>query len=238
MPAMKFDIRSLAASDKDQTFYLSSRIEPASDNAAAPFQQYYRLSGSTENTTHMAVDVDLENKTWRAIKRNQSDEVNRFLAGQYDKGSRKVPPFSGAVLEVLVRNGTFSDVTRADKHMDISGLDLRIANMADFIDSCDHEPFLRVYRTADKSEKEKEKIGDKLWSKKYDEDIVMRTASFGHGRQRLDMCVKEDSRVNDAARTPGRNDMVDELYVPMAIITAYRLRLWEQSTRTFLCYCS
>jgi hypothetical protein len=145
-----------------------------------------------------------------------------------------VPPFK-VFSESVENNGTFSKVSSTNNHMDIPELDFRIANMHQFIDSCDQEPFLRVYSTELKPEDEKKKIGNKMWSNKYDEDIIMRTASFGHGRQRLDMCVKEELGSLKSDGTPSAGYVEDELFVPFAIITAHRLRLYEQRARSFSC---
>lgn len=230
-PAQKFNISGLSHNQQNQIFYLASHLQPAY-NTAAPFQHYYRLSGSA-NIPHLAVDVDLENRVWRVLRLNNSDEVNKFLAGQNEEGSRRVPLFQ-PVNEICVINGTFNKVSSSHKHMDIPELDLRIANMHGLIDTCEQEPFLRVYRTNNKTEDVKKSIGDNFWSSKYDKDIVMRTASFGHGRQTLDMCVKEE-HVAQSSNGLVKNVMGDDLYVPMALITAHRLRMWEQHSRVFRC---
>ena len=230
--AQNFAIRSLSNSNPNRSFYLAPHLQPAY-HSDAPFQHYYRLSGSAYSTPHMAIDVDLENRLWRAFHLNNVDEANKFLAGQHEKGSRKVPQFK-AVSENRTANGTFSKVSSTHKHMDIPELDFRMANMHDFIDACEQEPFLRVYSTKRKSADEKRIIGEKMWLNEKDNDIVLRTASFGHGRQRLDMCVRE---VLGGSRSDGTpvNYVPDDLYVPMAIIMAHRLRLWEQRSRSFSC---
>jgi hypothetical protein len=230
--AQNFAIRSLSNSNSNCIFYLAPHLQPAY-HSAAPFQHYYRLSGSAYSTPHMAIDVDLENRLWRAFHLNNVDEANKFLARQHEKGSRKVPPFK-AISESRTANGTFSEVSSTHRHMDIPELDFRIANMHDFIDACEQEPFLRIYSTKRKSADEKRTIGEKMWSNENDEDIVMRTASFGHGRQRLDMCVREVPGGSKSDGTPV-SYVTDDLYVPMAIITAHRLRLWEQRSRSFSC---
>lgn len=230
-PSQKLNIRSLSHTNENVTFYLASRLQPVS-YSTAPFQFYYRLSVTTN--THKAVDVDLHNRLWRVSLLSNPDDANQFMASQFDKEYQKVPPFY-LIEESPVQNGTFSDVSSTAKHMDIPELDLRMANMYDFLDSCDQEPFLRVYRTANKTEQAKEKISSELWSSKDDKDIVMRTASFGHGRQRLDLCVKEEKISQPSGQEAAVKTMDDELLVPMAILTAHRLRLWEKDVRDFDC---
>ena len=62
-----------------------------------------------------------------------------------------------------------------------------------------------------------------------DHEIVMRTASFGHGRQRLDMCIKEDTDFKkDIEVSKG---VSEEFWVPFAIMVAYRERMYEMEGR-------
>ena len=225
MPTQKFHIGSRSSGDY-HTAYLAFHMVPRY-HSVAPFQQYYRLSGlRSKNFQHMAIDIDLGRAAWRVLSLNNQDPVNAFLAGRYeseDEYNRNVPEFE-PVSQNDIRNGTFSEVSPILKHMDVPELDLRIANMYDFINSYEQEPFLRVFRMWN-SISENTSIADTLWSSEDDEHIVMRTASFGHGRQRLDMCIKEEDD----------GTMEDDLYVPMAIIAAHRLRLWEAGSRSFSC---
>jgi hypothetical protein len=70
------------------------------------------------------------------------------------------------------------------------------------------------------------------WHDKNQEDVVMRTASFGHSHQRLDMCMKETDMSSGHLAS---SVMQEELLVPFTIISALRLRAWETDLHTFNC---
>lgn len=201
-------------------------------NSSDPFQQFYRLSGldPTDFTSPMSVDVDLGNLKWRVMRQDHEDTINRYLAGQYSSDSNKTVPEFQLNPEEMVASGTFSNVTAAHKHMDMPELGLRIANMHDFIDACNQEPFLRIYRASNLTHSS---AGNETWSDKADESIAMRTASFGHGRQRLDMCLREEQEVEIDGKTV--TTVADDLAVPFAIIVAHRLNIWETGSRKITC---
>ncbi len=59
----------------------------------------------------------------------------------------------------------------------------------------------------------------------WEHEVVMRTASFGHGRRRLDVCVREDEEVREGElRSVG---VYEDLWVPFAVLASYRQRMYE-----------
>jgi hypothetical protein len=67
-----------------------------------------------------------------------------------------------------------------------------------------------------------------------DHQIIMRTASFGHGKQRLDMCVKEGMDLREGKEVS--IGVFEEFWVPFAIMAAYRERMYEKSGERYYSY--
>jgi hypothetical protein len=173
------------------------------------------------------------------------------------KGNQSLPllPAFPPVEEKLFGNGSFTKVNKTNPHLHINGLDLSIANMWGFFTDCHQEPFLRVFDTTDLHEIESRKMLDAMWDNKPNDRVVMRTASFGHGRQKLSMCVLEGEvieSIEDRANNDDMEDIVDfdsddvedlddvhgiqdEMLVPFAIIAATRMRVKETGIRETWC---
>src|SRR4051794_35030327 len=133
------------------------------------------------------------NHLWTIERINGTNDANKWQAeGNANADGKSFPqlPEFQPLQKEMVNNGSFSWVSAQDMHMHIPELNLSIANMHSFIDDCQQEPFLRVFHTHGKPDQEAQSSLDKWWSQK-DDSVVMRTASFGHGRQRLTMCIKE-----------------------------------------------
>lgn len=113
--------------------------------------------------------------------------------------------------------------------MVIPELELYITNMYDFVSEFEQEPFLRVFNGHDKKNKALLDMISTQWKGERQDGVVMRTASFGHGRQRLDMCIQEGEVDGlDGRMVSGINE---DLLVPFAIIQAYRLRYGQTGLR-------
>ena len=243
IPAQELKFRSIVPTAKDQTFHLAPHLDVAI-HSSAPFQSYYRLSRSGPNTRHIAVDVDIQKHAWRIMHLNDTDLANQWLAtGRHaqvtslEKGP-KLPEFS-VISARHVKNGTFNRIHSHDRHLRLSTLDLVVADMYEFMDSCSYEPNLRVFKTAGRTEGEVTEMVASRWDARPNNDIVMRSASFGHGQQHLSMCLREGPLSNyglqgrEAKRIDG---VADDLLVPMAIVSAMRLQAWDWDLRGFKCY--
>lgn len=233
-PAREFTLRSLDSSTEDLYFYLESHLLPQF-NTQEPFRHYHRFGGANSEGENLAVDVDTEEQAWRMMSLSGQVESNQWLATNSRLLKTGNPPtlpqFSNAT-EALIRRGTFGYKPEHSQHMHIPELDLMIGNLHDFLQRCEYEPFIRVYIVAGMDGKGMQDMADKPWSSHSENRIVMRGASFGHRRLRLDMCVKEEPPMLGDEH---RGGMPDELLVPMAIISTLRLRLWETSQRKFDC---
>ncbi|TAQ91398.1 hypothetical protein B7494_g352 [Chlorociboria aeruginascens] len=208
---------------ENHEFHLASRLRPVM-HSSQPFQYYERFSGSSSQTQHIAVDVDIKKGHWRMLKLNGPDLENEWMADAF-KSNKTLPEFSD-ISEELIKTGIFTGISPDNPHMTIPELDLVISNMHPFLYGCGQQPFLRVFNVAGKARDEGIKMASKLWTNKYDESIVMRTASFGHGSQRLDMCVKEGN-IRDGSGEQNVEGMHDDLLIPMALISAARKRVEE-----------
>ena len=226
-PATEFNVHSiLPYGSPDYKMYLASHFQP-SVGQYVPFEYYYRLSGNMDPDRSIAIDVDLDAHVWRIIHLNDTDEANKWLGTEPDGSSNtstQTLPDLFPILEEITQSGTFSD----GPHGIIPELELAIQNLDSFVDSCFQEPFLRVFDTTYDNP---EDLMQKKWDNKKDSKVLMRTASFGHGRQRLDMCMMERSFTDNIDST-----VEEGLFVPFAIISAMRLRAWEKDLRDFQCW--
>ncbi|KAH8679580.1 hypothetical protein BGZ60DRAFT_524798 [Tricladium varicosporioides] len=245
-PRYKFTFQSLTKSVKDTTFYLANHLEPE-PNTNNPFQYYQRLSGSTSTTPNIAIDIDMQHNLWRMMSLNDTDVANNWTANAakisgYAPGTKilqlPVVPMFKPINETIIRNGTFTDVTNAARHMHIPELGLSIANMYMFYQKCSFEPFMRVFNTSglQGDAKGMASLLDSKWQGQYDDKVVMRTASFGHGRQKLSMCGKEGNAIDLGAQSvPVKEGMQDEMLVPFALMAAVRMRINETDYRSLDC---
>jgi hypothetical protein len=214
------------------------------------FEFYQRLSISRTIPTspddefqHLAIDVDIPNNLYRILKLNTSDTENEYLAYNYKDSATELPTFH-PVSEALISVGSFTAVSATQKHMFIPELNIGIANMHQFIHDYDQEPFVKIYQnlspywrtsiaggppTLLPAEQDSfRKTLNEPWDSKnpvpLDHQLIMRTASFGHGRQRLDMCVQEDG--GEEGVSVG---VYEDLWVPFAIMATFKQRMYEQS---------
>jgi hypothetical protein len=231
-PATQFSLHTYTPGGIDETFYLGEHLRPLS-LSKDPFQHYYRLSGQMNHTGAVAVDVDFQHQKWRIMHLNQTDEANEWLGkssvNQKSSVIHHLPQLQ-PVSEKRAWNGTFDNIS---DHMQIPELSLGIQYLDKFLRSCENEPFLRVFDTSKtKNRAELVQLMKRDWHDKNQGDVLMRTASFGHSHQRLDMCMKETGM---SSGTLALSVMQEELLVPFTIISALRLRAWETDSHTFNC---
>lgn len=185
-----YTIRSLNASISDQTFYLAPIFEPQVDSDA-PYQYFHRFSGSTASTANFAFDFDLDNWVYRLVKFDGPDERTKWLASGRKHHRDKLPIFDN-VNQTEILNGTIE--AKSGSHLYLPQANLVIQGILDTHRHCEMEPFIRVWDTQGSKRMEAGLMQTYWnWDGKSNRNIGMRTASFGHGRQRLDMCVKEDN---------------------------------------------
>jgi hypothetical protein len=238
-PTQVFNFRSLDHEGKFPPFYLGAHFETKSHNDTL-FQYYYRFGGTTSHGHNLAVDVDTDGWAWRMLLLNGLDAANNWLSqtsrGPSMLGKSRLPHLP-ELTESLIRNGTFDFNTTIPGHIYIPQLDFMIGNIIDFIRRCEYEPFIRVYNLEGLNTTEKQALGRMPWTSRSGDRVLMRGASFGHGRKRLDMCLREGPIT---PQTVGENiadkdKVADELMVPLAIIAALRYRVWESHGRDFEC---
>lgn len=130
-----------------------------------------------------------------------NDTTNEWLAyGQKQVANEAFPflPSLTSPSSFESRNGTFSTISKQNPHLQIPELELTIANMYSFMSYCHREPFVRVFDLSSLPSREiilhsdAEKLVDTEWTRKPHEREVMPTTSFGAGRQRLDVCVRNE----------------------------------------------
>jgi hypothetical protein len=134
-----------------------------------------------------------------------------------------------------MRNGTFGYSDRDPQYVHIPELDFVIGNMVDFLSRCEYEPSIRVYNAHGLDGAGRRALGDLPWSSHSGDRVVIRGASFGHGRKRLDMCLREGPIQPQTLERTDEGAVADELLVPFAIISALRHQVWESRRRQFEC---
>ncbi len=132
--------------------------------------------------------------------------------------------------------GKWNEVTESEPHLVLDELNLQIPYFHNFTQGCAWEPFLQVHRTNNLTQEEIVSQRHKWWSVESDSSVVARTASFGFGQSRLDMCWRRQNyemRTNHSMQYPGLDD--SDFMVPLGLIAAMRLRFAHSGTRDF-CY--
>jgi hypothetical protein len=223
--AYKYDFRSIDWTVEDHTYYLAPTFEPKVDSDDA-YQYYHRFTGNTTNDGHLVVDVDYDNGVWRMLRLSGQDEEAKWAAVGHSTETLigSMPRFQ-KIDVAPVLNGTIA-FTDGSSHLVIPELSFGIANLGNSFDHHEIEPFIRVFNIANLSNDEAIKRMSEPWSNKFDQDVVMRTASFGHGRQRTDMCIREGSFPGEWTQNV-ESGVSHYLMVPFAVIASARLRLAE-----------
>jgi hypothetical protein len=239
--------------------YLASHLNPVlvpgtgnNTNTTNPFEYYQRLSIDrpsppplSRDYEHIAIDIDIPSRLYRILHLNASNAENEYMALGHKSSLTSLLTFH-PLEESIVSNGTFSKVTKEDKHMLIPELNIGIANMYSFIyDSIEQKSFIKIYQNQSPYWRSSapgaptslfptdislfNKTLNEPWDSKkrppVDHKVVMRTASFGHGRQRLDMCIKEDTDFKKGIEVS--TGVSEKFWVPFAIMVAHRERMSE-----------
>ncbi|TGO12501.1 hypothetical protein BTUL_0087g00140 [Botrytis tulipae] len=225
--ASTYTLYSLNDSVNNQTFYLAPVLAPKF-GSKEPYQYFHRFSGSTTNTANFAIDVDIDNGVWRELHFNGTDELTKWWAS-----GRKQYPSAHPIFDNITTtegatklNGTF--VIR-DGHLWMPDFDLIIQGLEDSRKHAEIEPFIRVFDTEGLPHSRTEKLLSPRWNwnNRHDPSIVMRTASFGHGRQRLDMCIKENFYYSSNREQQKLDGVSDGSIMPLAVIATFRMRMNE-----------
>lgn len=230
-PTQDFNFVSLSVPNKNHTFYLAARFHPKPASFER-FQNYYRFGGLTNDGRNLAVDVDPGHQEWRLLLLSGPDSANKWLA-QQSRTPGLLPQFP-RLTQTVIRNGSFRSSYTYPRYIHIPELDFVLGNIYDFLYRCEYEPFIRVYNAHGLNGSERQALGDLPWSSHSDR-VIIRGASFGHGRKRLDMCLREGPIHMQTLEHTDKGEVADELLVPFAIISALRHQIWETSRRGFEC---
>lgn len=128
-----------------------------------------------------------------------------------------------------IKYGTWSNPTTMLNHtLKIPELDLYIPHWYEFTQSSAYEPFLKFHRTSYMTDGEKQNLVDSKWTKNNDETVLMRTASFGHGKAHPSVCIRNADWREDGKVVKG---LGDDMLVPLGLLQVYRLRLSTENLR-------
>lgn len=193
-----------------------------SADPSSPFYSYHRIEGVMrppvfrENLpaswapvpVKLAVDLDFVSQSWRMLSNTSHTET-------------KITDM------VLVKNGTWSDGSSGN-HTHFPELDLHIPNTGFYKKSCLFRPFMKVYRTAGLSDKEIEEIEKREWSSRSEDNVVMRTASFGHGIGKLEVCALRNERRNGKHGVPIKG-LQEDVMIPLGYLMTLRIEIDRNS---------
>jgi hypothetical protein len=158
---------------------------------------------SLENT--IAVDFDLRQNVWRTV--NTTGVSNMTLNAA-----------------VIIATGSWSNTTAKEPHMKIPELGLLIPSMHYFRKNCYFEPFMKVFNTSGLTQEKIDKMAKRDWSSDSEKEVVMRTASFGHGINKISVCArKEDYTViSPEGEDIVRKGLGDNVVVPLGLMAVLR----------------
>jgi hypothetical protein len=169
-----------------------------------PFHAYHRLSGAFSVEKPLLVDYDLQHLIWRIMT-----------------------PANSTSGETLVRTGTWTNTTASCPHATFPELKLQATNFHFFRKSCLYQPFVTVFRTDGMNSVEIAQQSGKEWSRKSDNNVVMRTASFGAGQQSLEVCARR--RDYDVAGMDNQVEtwkgLHDDVIVPLGLLAVTRRQM-------------
>ncbi|KAI9700327.1 MAG: hypothetical protein M1836_002342 [Candelina mexicana] len=125
----------------------------------------------------------------------------------------------------LQRNGSF---VHSYKDLILPELGLQIPDFADFERNCIYEPFVKVHRgSGDATELDRQR-GEKFTHN--NDDIVLRTASFGWSQGALNICAQKESTVSENGVIL-RKGLGDDLPVVAGLIATLRYDGFMRKTR-------
>ena len=232
-----FEFASISGLPKNQSFSLATRYK-IENHSPEPFDYFERFSGGSDiKRNHFVVDVDIPNGVWRLLRTSGPDLANNFLTNGFNRledGQFPMMPATQAIYNEQIKNGTFHGIKSLTedlhpRHMHIPELNFYIANMYDFMHQQAYEPFLRVYRDFGRSEEEMLQVAEQKWTDKNDASVMMRTASFRHGKGPLVMCMRE-GQFDRYGANEMQESVSEDMLVTFAIITAH----WKKVKQTEL----
>ncbi|RAL60892.1 hypothetical protein DID88_010217 [Monilinia fructigena] len=153
------------------------------------------------------------------------DERTKWAAVGRKRDNAALPAFEN-VNQTVIYNGT---IEQLGPHLWIPDFMMLIQGIDDARQHCEIEPFIRVFDVQGAPIEYYESLIQPKWkwSPEWDEYLMMRTASFGFGRQRLDMCVRENNFRTFEFEEDKYKGVSDISFVPLAIIASYRMRFSE-----------
>jgi len=143
------------------------------------------------------------------------------------------PPGVGSPwTETVDRNGSWVETSKESPHLHFPELSLQMPNMDLFTKKCHYQPFMYAYRTDGMSDAAIKAQSEKKWSPKSKENVVLRTAVFGHNMHNgLQLCAKrEDYSVGKNAKKEGtiKKGLGEDVVVPLAVLQAMRKEMGKK----------
>ncbi|KAE9371031.1 hypothetical protein N431DRAFT_341086 [Stipitochalara longipes BDJ] len=169
-----------------------------------PFTSYHRLSGAYTQDNPILIDFDLRHYTWRIMT-----------------------PSNSTTPELLVRNGTWTNTTKSHPHGYFPELNLQVTNLHFFRKSCFYQPFVTIFRTDGMDTQAINVQSDRVWQSKSEDNVVMRTASFGAGQQHLEVCArrKDYDVLVEGNETETRKGLNEDVIVPLGLLSVIRRQM-------------
>lgn len=185
---------------------------------AEPFYSFERMHGSIGAGEHLLIDFDLNKHKWRILAPSTAPP-SASTSGKNRHWD-------------LARNGTWTELydDAAGHHLRFPELELAIPNMYYFTQDCIYQPFMKVFRTDGMSEGEVGEQSERKWGSGSEANVVMRTASFGHAMNDLEVCIRAgEYEVVVEGKGGMRKGMGDEMVVPLGLVAVLRRQMREES---------
>lgn len=202
----------------NSTSFQITMSKQVTNDTLRPFGDYYSFQ-----STLMIADLDLCHHQWRT--------------SSYSSETQSMQP---------LHNGSFTELSELSPHLLLPELNLQIPNMFSFTRDCYLEPFLRVFRTDNLDQVALEKQAQQKWSPNGADDMVLRTASFGRGKHRLEVCARrgryapepkwytpEQTANEPSHQLEGLGD--EGVMIVTGLIAAMRKDMFDDNERDF-CY--
>jgi hypothetical protein len=194
----------------------------------------YQLKGNMtmQRTSPFELHLDLATSSYKFCQDKSTSRAREELLFNETKLLRRdevhprkvVEVYTSVISNPLCTEGNWTDVTKDAPHLHIPSLDIQIPYFYNFTRECNLEPFMQIYSTEMLSAVDIDTQARRTWTKSNSPDMLGRTASFGAGQGRLELCVRrETGRIKNGSTLEGEEERI---LVPMGLMAAMRAK-WK-----------
>jgi hypothetical protein len=107
--------------------------------------------------------------------------------------------------------------------------------------NCQYQPFMTIYRTDGSTAQQIQEQNKRDWTSKSEDNVVMRTASFRHGLNDLEVCAREEDYVSFIRKNKTvveRREMIgleDDTVIPLGLLAVLRRQMKREGGLIVAC---